>query len=144
MMQDVHQFPVRFTCVCLCKPNAFLTWTGSRFNMNMSYLYRKFHCGDETIVIAHNCVSDTGKMASLYRINSQQIVWTQLHSNQKYLLFNLDKIAFPSRLMFYFWMEIGNGKTKHHIIRLRKKSTGVLGKDNTMWFNCDWTVIVLC
>ena len=50
-------------------------WAGPRFNIKMlSYQYRKFHCGDKTIVWSsylHNGVSYTGKMTSLYWIRVQ-------------------------------------------------------------------------
>ena len=43
---------------------------GPRFNIKMSsYLYRKSHCGDKTVVRSsylHNGISYTGKMLSLY------------------------------------------------------------------------------
>ena len=44
--------------------------TGPRFSIKMSsYLYRKSHCGDKTVVRSsylHNGISYTGKMSSLY------------------------------------------------------------------------------
>ena len=50
-------------CVCVRSP-------GPWFNIKMSsYLYRKSHCGDKTVVRSsylHNGISYTGKMSSLY------------------------------------------------------------------------------
>ena len=44
--------------------------SGPRFNIKMSsYQYRKFHCGDKTVVRSsylHNGISYAGKMSSLY------------------------------------------------------------------------------
>ena len=46
---------------------------GPRFNIKMSsYQYRKFHCGDKTVVRSfylHNGISYTGKIASFYWIS---------------------------------------------------------------------------
>ena len=45
--------------------------SGPRFNIKMSYQYRKSHCGDQTVVRSsylHNGISYTGKTASLYWI----------------------------------------------------------------------------
>ena len=50
---------------------------GSRFNIKMSYQYRKSHCGDKTVVRSsylHNGISYTGKMTSLNWIRAQSIV----------------------------------------------------------------------
>ena len=48
--------------------------TGTRFNIKMSsYQYRKYHCGDKTVVrlsYFHNGISYTGKMTSLYWIRA--------------------------------------------------------------------------
>ena len=50
---------------------------GPWFNIKMSsYQYRKFHCGDKTVVRSsylHNGISYTGKMSSLYWIRAQGI-----------------------------------------------------------------------
>ena len=49
---------------------------GYRFNIKMSYRYRKSHCGDRTVVRSsylHNRISFTGKMTSLYWIRAQGI-----------------------------------------------------------------------
>ena len=58
-------------------PNHDQSWSGPWFNINMpSYQYRKFHCGDETIVRSsylRNGISYTGKMSSLYLIEAQLI-----------------------------------------------------------------------
>ena len=47
-------------------------WPGPWFNIKMSsYQYRKFHCGDKTVVRSsylHNEISYTGKMTSFYWI----------------------------------------------------------------------------
>ena len=46
---------------------------GRRFNIKMSYRYRKFHCGDKTVVRSsylHNGISYTGKMTSFYWIRA--------------------------------------------------------------------------
>ena len=54
-------------CCCYHKPVAW-------FNINMSYQYRKSHCGDKTIVRSfylHNGTSYTGNMTSLYSIRAQ-------------------------------------------------------------------------
>ena len=49
-------------------------WSGGWFNIKMpSYQYRKFHCGDKTILrppYLHNGISYTGKMTSLYWIRA--------------------------------------------------------------------------
>ena len=51
-----------------------LTPTGPRFNIKMSsYQYRKFHCGNKTVVRSsylHNGISYAGKMSSLYWIRA--------------------------------------------------------------------------
>ena len=55
---------------------------GPWFNIKMwSYLYRKSHCGDKTVVRSsylHNGISYTGKMASLYWTNTKSMVCTLL------------------------------------------------------------------
>ena len=55
-------------CCCWCP--------GPWFNVKMtSYQYRKFHCGDKTILrpsYLHNGISYTGKMTSLYWIGAQE------------------------------------------------------------------------
>ena len=46
--------------------------SGLRFNIKMSYQYRKSHCGDKTVVRSsylHNGISYTGKMTSFYWIS---------------------------------------------------------------------------
>ena len=61
----------------LLKPRAW-------FNIKMpSYQYRKFHCGDKTVVTSvvtssylHCGISYAGKMTSLYWIRAQVINWT--------------------------------------------------------------------
>ena len=49
--------------------------SGPRFNVKISsYQYRKFHCGDKTVVRSsypHNGISYTGKMTSLFWIRPQ-------------------------------------------------------------------------
>ena len=49
--------------------------SGPRFNIKMlSYQYRKYHCGDKTVVRSsylHNRISCTGKITSLYWIRAQ-------------------------------------------------------------------------
>ena len=45
--------------------------TGPRFNIKMSYRYRKYHCWDKTVVRSsylHSGISYSGKMTSLYWI----------------------------------------------------------------------------
>ena len=48
------------------------------FNIKMpSYQYRKYHCGDNTILLSsylHNGISYTGKMTSLYWIRTQMAI----------------------------------------------------------------------
>ena len=52
-------------------------WPGGRIDIKMSsYLYRKSHCGDKTILrpsYLHNGISYTGKMISLYCIRAQAL-----------------------------------------------------------------------
>ena len=48
---------------------------GPRFNIKMSYQYRKSHCGDKTVVRSsylRNGISYTGKIASLYWFSPQE------------------------------------------------------------------------
>ena len=56
-------------------------WPGPWFNIKMSsYRYRKYHCGDKTVVRSsylHNGISYTGKMASLYWIRAQTTQWAR-------------------------------------------------------------------
>ena len=51
---------------------------GTWFNVKISsYLYRKSHCGDKTILrpsYLHNGISYTGKTTSLYWIRAQVII----------------------------------------------------------------------
>ena len=58
---------------CHCVP-------GSWFNIKMpSYQYRKYHCGDKTILrpsYLHNEISYTGKTASLYWVRAQVLYMT--------------------------------------------------------------------
>ena len=72
---------------------------GSRFNIKMSsYLYRKSHCGDKTVVRSsylHNGNSYTGKMASLYWFSPLVIkeVWnSKFNAVWPILLWKLIKI----------------------------------------------------
>ena len=55
-------------------------WAGPWFNIKMSsYQYRKFHCGDKTVVRSsylHNGISYTDKMTSLYWISPLFWTWT--------------------------------------------------------------------
>ena len=57
----------------------FLIETVPWFNIKMSsYQYRKYHCGDKTIVRSsylHNGISYTGKMSSLYWIGAQLSIY---------------------------------------------------------------------
>ena len=51
---------------------------GPRFNIKMSYQYRKSHWGDKTVVRSsylHNGISYTGKMSSLYWIGTLEAEW---------------------------------------------------------------------
>ena len=54
-------------------------WTAGWLNIKMpSYLYRKSHCGDKTILrpsYLHNGISYTGKMTSLYWIRALMSMW---------------------------------------------------------------------
>ena len=56
----------------------YSTELGPWFNIKMSsYWYRKFHCGDKTVVRSsylHNGISYTGKMTSLYWIRAQTLI----------------------------------------------------------------------
>ena len=52
---------------------------GPWFNIKMSYQYRKYHCGDKTVVRSsylHNGISHTGKISSLYWMGAQYIIST--------------------------------------------------------------------
>ena len=55
-------------------PTACLSQPGPWFNTKMtSYQYRKFHCGDKTILrpsYLHNWISHTGKISSFYLIRA--------------------------------------------------------------------------
>ena len=56
----------------------FVVQPGLWFNINMSsYQYRKFYCGDKTIVRSsylHNGISYTGKMTSLYWFSPLNVI----------------------------------------------------------------------
>ena len=60
--------------LCCCDMCKHLLQSGGWFNKKMpSYQYRKFHCGDKTILrpsYLHNGISYTGKMTSLYWIRA--------------------------------------------------------------------------
>ena len=68
---------INTTELCSISVFAGFAWyrPGHRFNIKMSpYQYRKFHCGDKTVVRSsylHNGISYTGKMTSLYWIGAQ-------------------------------------------------------------------------
>ena len=54
---------------------------GPWFNIKMSYQYRKYHCGDKTVIRSsylHNGISYTGKMTSLYWIGAQYTIQAEL------------------------------------------------------------------
>ena len=80
-----------------------LPWPGPRFNIKMtSYQYRKFHCGDKTVVRSsylHNGISYTGKMTSLYWIRAQYISH-----------FDINSYWFPGQIVLFC------DKTNHLII----------------------------
>ena len=65
------------------------TVTGPWSNIKMSsYQYRKFHCGDKTILrpsYLHNVISLTGKVTSLYWIRAQYISWN-MHTASSYFI----------------------------------------------------------
>ena len=55
------------------KYSIHLNSSGARFNIKMSYQYRKSNCGDKTVVRSsylHNGISYTGKMSSLHCIGA--------------------------------------------------------------------------
>ena len=58
----------------------YLTSPGPRFIKKMpSYQYRKFHCGDKTVVRSsylHSGISNTSKRTSLYWITALDIIWS--------------------------------------------------------------------
>ena len=58
-------------------PHFYTSHPGPRFNIKMlSYLCRKSHCGDKTVVRSsylHNGISYTGKMTSLYWFSPQAL-----------------------------------------------------------------------
>ena len=59
---------------CSCEEDTVQWGPGPRFNIKMSYQYRKSHCGDKRVVRSsylHNGIFCTGKMRSLYWIRAQ-------------------------------------------------------------------------
>ena len=70
--------------------------SGPWFNIKMSsYLYRKSHCGDKTVVRSsyhHNWVSYTGKMTSLYWFSPQDAICQYFNENvHKYIRMDMDQ-----------------------------------------------------
>ena len=67
-------------CLKMILKKYLIAWyPGPQFNIKMtSYQYRKFHCGDKTILrpsYLHNRISYTGKMISLYWIRALLMTW---------------------------------------------------------------------
>ena len=65
----------------LLNQSKYICSPGGQFNTKIpSYQYRKFHCGDKTILgpsDLHNGISYTGKMTSLYWISIQEVIQWQ-------------------------------------------------------------------
>ena len=80
---------------------------GPWFNIKMpSYQYRKFHCGDKTVVRSsylHNGISYTGKVASLYWINAQAIITLSADPDAcvKFIYISSIKLSTTNRLKYF-------------------------------------------
>ena len=101
-----------------------MTW--GWFNIRMtSYQYRKFHCGDKTILrpsYIHNEISYTDKMSSLYWIGALVPTRTSapmaLTTRGNYLThWNWDKMAAISRTIFsstFYWIKLYEFRFRFH------------------------------